>query len=346
MLPLSSAAILSLLATGGTTTNSNNNSPWSPSEWIINMNIGRELSTGSSILPENWGTSGARLCLQIPILIESDRTASNVVDDGFLGAKKSYQLHVLEDPTFIGMKGEQTVKFEDTGAWKISLSSRCGVGNKLRFYLDVSSNNNNDDNNNNIAAQRNDVTLFHNERLYFISNCWRKDNNNKELELGITEFQKIKSRLDVAQSRVESQLSHETGDRRLDGNNAFDTTLANIDMSFLIRERDDALNAYRDAEKMLPNKLSIAGPWPGTTDPLVIGEPGMILISNKNNNQRNKKKGGGLLSWYAAATGVEEFDVIGTWTATPQPDGDYEYYDDEEEEQTKQQQQQQSEVWE
>ena len=76
-----------------------------------------------------------------------------------------------------------------------------------------------------------------------------------------------------------------------------DTTMANIDILFLIRKQDNALNAYHDAKKIFCDELSTVSPWPGTTDPLVIGEPGMILISSENNqhnnnNNNNNKKGG------------------------------------------------------
>ena len=89
-----------------------------------------------------------------------------------------------------------------------------------------------------MVAQQNDVILLHNKRLYFLSNCWRKEDNenNKDVEFGVTEFHRVKSQLNIAQSKVESQFSHETGDRQFDDDNEFGTTMTNINMLFLVRE--------------------------------------------------------------------------------------------------------------
>lgn len=275
-------------------------SPWSPAEWRINLNIGREQGT---YMPEDWGASGARLSFPVSILVNSER---NELIDDYLGDAKPFGLDVLEDPVFVGANGEQTVPIDDTGSWKISMarSGKLGDSNKVRFFLDVSKGI--DD----IVAQRNDVSLRGKERLYFVANCWR---DSGELEEGLRRFRLVEARLEAAQANIDSQLSHESGDRRLDGTNPLETAMATIDMSKLVLERDEALNRLRNAEEQLPHgKLSTAGDWPGSTDKLVIGT-GKIAVKRKK----------GLWS--------EEFYIIGSWTATPIENEDFEYYEEDEE---------------
>lgn len=255
-------------------------------------------------MPAEWGASGARLSLPVSILVDSERNEG--IDD-FLGDAKPFLLDILEDGVFIGAKGEETVQFEDKGSWKISMprSGDLGDSSKLRFFFDLSGGKND------VVAQRNDVSLQGKERLYFVANCWR---DSAELEEGLKRFRSVQARLKAAQAKVDSQLSHETGDRRLDGTNPLETAMATIDMSLLVRDRDEALNLFRNAEKALPHgKLSAPGDWPGSTDKLVIG-PGKIAVKRKS----------GLWS--------EEFSIIGTWTATPVENEGYEYYYEEDEE--------------
>jgi hypothetical protein len=145
---------------------------------------------------------------------------------------------------------------------------------------------------------RNDVSLDPTERLYLLANGWRAG----DLERGLQRLRPLQERLDDAQARVDAQLSHETGDRRLDGDNPLETALAWTDMAGLVRQRDECRAALRVAAQTLPmaTSLSPPGAWPGTTEALVLG-PGTIGV---------KRKSGGLF-------GVVEFHVIGSFTATP-----------------------------
>jgi len=273
-------------------------SPWSPAEWRIQLDIGREPGT---YMPEEWGASGARLGLPVEVLIESESIPTGNERD-FVGGNKCYQLAVLEDATFVSKQGEETVRFGDTGGWKIATrrTGKAGDAAVLRLWLDLVD-----------SATRNDVRLDAGERLYCTANCWRES----ELEVGRKRIQPLVQAYEEAQERIDQRLPHETGDRRLDGTNLADTVLAYADMAVLVKQRDDRLQELRDAELKLPSpqvKLSTSGRWPGTTEELVVA-PGKVVVQRRN------------------PFGVEEFYIVGTWTASPL-EGVAEYYDDEEEE--------------
>jgi hypothetical protein len=283
-------------------------SPWSPAEWRINLNIGREPGT---YMPPEWGASLGRLALPVEILVESETVSASDVQaerDFMGGSGKCDRLSVLVDPVFVSTRGEETVEFADQGAWKILTrrTGKPGDAATLRFWLEVSGSKGE------IAAQRNDVALM-SERLYCTANCWRES----ELEAGLRRMRPIQAALDEAQAVVAERLSHETGDRRLDGTNPVDLAMASVDMAVLVKTRDDRLNEMREAERRLPfpsTELSAPGNWPGSTEKLIIAK-GKIGV---------KRKEGGLF-------GGEEVHIIGTWTASPL-ETDTEYYDDVEEE--------------
>jgi hypothetical protein len=278
-------------------------SPWSPAEWTVTLNIGREPGT---YMPEDWAASGGRLVLPLEVLVESEYyQEDNNKNEDYLGTN-ALRLSVLEDPAFISSKGQETVKFEEEGAWKISFrrSGKVGDASKLRFWLDVAAVPEDDDDNDTdeqVAARRNDVTLPAGERLYFVANCWRQ---GEELDKGRARFRPIQQAYEQAQQVLEQRLSHETGDRRLDGTNPMDTVKASLDMAAFVKNRDDRMRELRDAERVLPSpdiNNNNAGAWPGTDERLVIAS-GQVGI---------KRKMKGLL------TAGEEFVILGTWTAKP-----------------------------
>lgn len=279
------------------------NSPWSPAEWRININIGREPGT---YMPEEWGASGARLSLPLEIRIDSDSTSGDEERDFMGGA--SNEVTVLEDPTFVSNKGQEQVIFKDHGAWKIGVRrGKEGDASRLRFWVDLDK----EQDGGADSVARNDVTLNANERLFFVANCWREP----EIEAGLRRYRPLEANLVDAQASVDKQLSHDSGDRRLDGTNPIDTAMASLDMVVLVKNRDDCVQKLKDAEKKLPAptiKLSDPGCWPGTTERLVIA-PGTIGVKRKN----------GIL-------GAEEFHIVGTWTATPF-EGLSEFVEDDEE---------------
>lgn len=253
-------------------------------------------------MPEEWGGSGARLSLPLEVLIESDLSKEGHAEHDFMGGSSASKLTVLEDPTHVTMEGTQQVLFGDYGAWKLSMrrTGKAGDANKLRLWLDLDQKGN--------GATRNDVHLDAGERLYLITNCWRQD----EVDAGLRRYRPMEAALEAAQARVDEQLSHETGDRRLDGTNLMDTAKASLDMAVLVKNRDDAMQQVKDAERTLPpaKQLSTPGGWPGSSERLLMA-PGRIAVK--------RKKGP-----------FEEFHVVGSWTATPL-EGLSEFIEDEDE---------------
>lgn len=127
-----------------------------------------------------------------------------------------------------------------------------------------------------------------------MAQCWRE-----------TDFQKGKQRIKPleqaareAQERLERQLNHESGDRRLDGKDIVDTLAGSFSMAQLVMDRDNKLRDLREAERTLPGKLvSLPGHWPGTTEPFVLAR-GTLAVKRKK-----------LLR--------EEFHIVGKWRAAP-----------------------------
>lgn len=253
-------------------------SPWSPAQWRILIDVGRELGTE---MPKEWGASGARLVLPVDVVVGSE--AVDASRDEVLG-RGTMCIRPIQDATFVGLKGEQKVKIGE-GGWKVNLPpGGRGHASTLRFWLDVD------------EATRNDVTLP-GGRLYFSARCWREE----ELERGSRSIMPLVVAAEDAQRRVDAQLSHETGDRRLDGTDPVDTMLAFKDMAELVADRDNKLRLLKDAEQLFPRSADSLprGSWPGTTEPLAIA-PGDILLRRKN-----------LFG--------DDMCTLGTWQAIPLP---------------------------
>jgi hypothetical protein len=266
---------------------SSGRSPWAASEWCIQVNIGREAGTW---MPEEWAASGSRLPFNVEISVESGYATQKDQESEFMGSN-ALRLCVVEDPTYVTSQGMQYVEIPDEGGWKLQLPKQKGNAGTLRLWLDFEQSPELDEG---LAAVRNDVTLAVG-RLYFMAPCWREP----DLAIGYRKIKPIEAAAQTAQQRLDSQLSHESGDRRLDGTNPIDTALASIDMAGLVKERDDRVRDLREAERKLPRnprELPV-GFWPGTMDKLAIA-PGSIAV-------KRKKMFG------------EEFHIVGKWTAVP-----------------------------
>lgn len=272
----------------------NGNSPWKPASWQFVLNIGREAST---TLPEGWGQSGARLWLPLEISAQSDRL-SDAEQDPLLGRGANRLTVVDEAATYINEQGEQRVPIR-SGGWKLRMGRKKGYASFLRFWLDIGSNNsnsNNRGNNNPIVAQKNDVTLQANERLYFAALCWRQT----DYEIGRRKLQPILEAYQRAQAKVEQQVDHDSGDRRLDGTDALETLAAYKDMAGLTFDRDDKRRRLIEAQEYLPppEKLPL-GNWPGSTELLAV-QPMEIFVRRRQ----------GILPG-------EDYHLIGNWKAKP-----------------------------
>jgi hypothetical protein len=266
-----------------------NASPWASSEWRIKFNFGRDVDTDSSTnMYDGWGMSGARLALDIDVLVESTSYPDSSMERDFMGGSgASNSLSVLDDAFYVtSEKGQQYVRFGPTGAWKLSSrrTGRPGDASSLRFWLDVLD-----------TAVRNDVSLNAGERLYATANCWRE----RDFEIGRKRIAPDIKRAEDIQSTVTARLEHNTGDRRLDGTDFVDTALGSIDMAMLLNQRDEIFSQLRKSQQTLPGTKHVSRPghWPGSTEQLVITE-GKVGVK--------RRKG----FW-------EEFYILGTWTASP-----------------------------
>lgn len=278
------ASIFWILSTALTTA-----SPWASSEWRITFNFGRDMDAdGRAWKDDSWGESGARLGLSIDVLVESAAYPDSQIERDFIGGSgASNILSVLEDANYVTLeKGQNTVRFGPSGAWKLSTrrTGRPGDASVLRFWLDVL-----DD------AVRNDVSLKAGERLYATSNCWRET----DYEIGRKRLAPYFKRLDDMQRTITDRLDHTTGDRRLDGTDIVDTALGSIDMAILVNQRDELLSELRNVQMKLPGMTDVSslGHWPGSTEKLAVAE-GKVGVK--------RRKG----FW-------EEFQIVGTWMATP-----------------------------
>eukprot|EP00521_Asterionellopsis_glacialis_P006608 CAMPEP_0195284922 /NCGR_PEP_ID=MMETSP0707-20130614/2944_1 /TAXON_ID=33640 /ORGANISM="Asterionellopsis glacialis, Strain CCMP134" /LENGTH=231 /DNA_ID=CAMNT_0040344331 /DNA_START=209 /DNA_END=904 /DNA_ORIENTATION=+ len=230
-------------------------------------------------MPTNWGSSGGRLVLPMDVVVESDSCSSR---DELVGSG-ALKIRPLEPASFINDRGEQKVSIKE-GGWKIALPpGKKGHAAKLQFWLDFET-----------EASRNDVTLPVG-RIYFAANCWREE----ELIRGSRAIAPLVADYEEAQAIIEERLSHETGDRRLDGTDPIETMIAYKDMTELIVYRDEMRRRLKDAERYLPRNADKLprGHWPGATELLSIAPTEMFT--------KRKKLFG------------EDFLLLGKWKATP-----------------------------
>lgn len=261
--------------------------PWSPGRWRVDLDITYD--------PEE-ANEGGRLVLPTIVSIESDKAVEE--DD----TGKCDRLSIVKNPTFITNDGEQTVGLRSDGGWRISTrrSANKGTAGQLFLWMDVLE-----------SATRQGVTLEANQRLYLTANCWR----TTEFNVGLKKFDPLLRDYEAAQSRLELKLSHENGDRRLDGTDLIDTALASMDMAILVKKRDDCLRDVLNAELTLPNrrKVSSEGHWPGSDEQLTISN-GLII-------GKSLERG-----WFGLGGPKEA--VIGKWRAIPiyteNEEGDFE----------------------
>lgn len=257
-------------------------SPWSSSEWRLKL----EFDGGGG------DDGGTRVALAPEVLVESE--PQPVLEQFMLGSGKSDRITILEDPTFVTMSGEQTVRLGDEGGWKIlgRRTGKAGDAGELRIWLDIQDN-----------FSKNELQIDA-QRIYLTTNCWR----HEEFKVGSNRLKPLKQDYEDYQRQIQERLQHETGDRRLDGTNIVDTAMGSIDMTILMTKRDEARFRLKRAELKLPNRdNTVSGEWPGSTEPLYIAK-GRIEIKESQ-----------LLS--------ESYHTVGTWTALPlEHDDDVEYY--------------------
>lgn len=268
------------------------NSPWAPATWTLTLDFRRSNNGNSNKSPTNYGVSGSRVVIPITVEIQSDSPSPSSsggatnVEDSFVGPGTSL-LVPKTDGRYITLKGEQVVRFS-AGEWSLQFPpGKQGFASTLRFWMDLET-----------LLEKNDIVLPVGQRLYFLAKTWRED----EYARGLKRIRPVHERAKQAQERLEGTLSHERGDRRLDGKDALETLQAYGDMTQLVLERDmsrqDLLNAlerFPPPDQELPE-----GPWPGAEE--------WMTLSNQNNP---------ILITKPKVLLGEEFLTVGTWTATP-----------------------------
>lgn len=240
-----------------------------------------------------WAASGARLGFAVDCRIKSERS-SDESELEWTGGRSAQQVTVLEDPVYVTAAGEQVLYIpEKGGGWSMQLPRQKGQAGTLRLWLDLEES----EDEAGLAAKKNDVTLDASDRLYLSAKCWREN----DYQIGKRKMIPIQKAAQDAQDRVNARLSHESGDQRLDGKDALETINASIEMAVLIKQRDEALQALREAELILPSsndgKSALFGGWPGTTEGLVLAT-GTVSVKRKKFLR-------------------DEFHIVGTWRATP-----------------------------
>jgi hypothetical protein len=261
-------------SSGITSTSPTSKSPWAPATWIITLELGTE-------------DNGSRIVTPITVQVESTSLPSNKNEmDPFIGPGAS-SLVPQTTGTYISLKGEQTLQLS-TGGWTLEFPPGGGGKNKglatqVRMWMDLESN-----------VERNNVAFEKGQRLYFAAKAWRED----DYEFGLRRMKPIHQAYKRAQQVLNEKLSHESGDRRLDGKDAMETLQAYGDMTQLVLDRDVKRQEWLQAlEKYPPVDGSISidnddgdyddnnrnrkeedlpeGPWPGAEE--------WMTLSNQNN---------------------------------------------------------------
>ena len=221
-----------------------------------------------------------------------------------------------------------------------SSNSKNGKASTLRICLEV---NNNDNNPTSSVIERGGVTILPNHcQLFLTANVWRESS----LEAGQRQIVPLWKQAKKAQSELEQQLSHESGDRRLDGVDLVDTISAYSDMASLVWKRDETRSKLQDALRVYPpppppqqqsttddddisnddGTYLPEGIWPGDVEWLSISNGGVdsnpiymspvatLTTATVNHDSRkslNNKN--------------NDVQLVGTWSAEPiLPEGVYE----------------------
>ena len=338
---------------------SSEESPWASSTWLLKLDFCRSKqtssqqkqkqndNTGSSNSNNNknnndapftsYGALGSRLVVNFPVMVDADDDMNNKqYPDKFVGRGASVirpNYNANDDDNndeedernrnrnkntnnyfeYITMKGTQRIELSQ-GGWTVEFPSsgiyNRGKATKLKFYFDLVTD-----------LERNDIVLPAGTRLYFTTKCWRE----QEYDYGLIKIKPIRDEFQIAQQILDDQLSHESGDRRLDGNDPIETLKAYKDMTKLVLNRDrkrmelrNAINGQKDYGHGYPGSDDHPeGPWPGSTEWLTISENNPIYarVPKKNNKNKNNllqqlmSKGGG-----GGGDNDYHFGRVGTWT--------------------------------
>jgi hypothetical protein len=203
--------------------------------------------------------------------------------------------------TYITNEGQQTLDVSN-GGWTMEFPTGGGQGRatQLKFWFTLQTD-----------ARKNDIFLEAGSVLCGQAICWRED----EWEVGHNKMIPIVQLAEEAQSRLDQQLSHETGDRRLDGTDGPLETLQGykamaalvLDRDLKLQQKAKALKVYPPIDQDLPE-----GAWPGAVEWLSVSTSANPLYVVRKT----------MLG--------EDYQLVGTFKATPvfseEDDSYYEEY--------------------
>ncbi|KAL7519842.1 hypothetical protein ACHAWX_004596 [Stephanocyclus meneghinianus] len=336
-------------------------SPWSPGKWKFTLQFRREDPPSSpdslfdnkprrneynslvtKLMGNEWGTNGAQLVLPFQVLVTADvpkdKTAIHInkkaVQLAWLGGKPTGSMECISQhcrssddtvysATYINEKGQQNVQLSP-GPWRIEppipiLTSSTGKAlpgqaSTLRFCLTLDT-----------AIQRNSIQFPQNQLLLLQSNTFRQE----QYETGVRTLLPYQYAKENAQQKLDEQLSHESGDRRLDGTDLLPLLEGYKDVAGLVWDRDDKYRKWREVEGVLPSMENFKvqggydidsilddetrwGVWPGDTDLLTIERGTILAVVDK------KETKGALFPWMESGDGDNVDTVlVGRWSAAP-----------------------------
>lgn len=330
---------------------SSGDSPWASATWLLKLDFYRQQSSSEQKKQEDntkdisnnnapfssYGALGSRLVVNCPVMVEADDDINNKkYPDPFIGRGASVirpytndeienvdknNSHIMDSINndnnfeYVTMKGTRRIELS-RGGWTVNFPPggiyNYGKATKLKFYLDLMTD-----------LERNDIVLPAGTRLYFIANAWRE----KEYDSGQIKIKPIRDELNKAQQILDDQLSHESGDRRLDGTDPIETLRAIKDMTGLVLNRDrkrtalrNAISGGQDGHGYPASDDHPEGPWPGSTEWLTVSENNPIYarVPKRRENSRDKDPMN-LIQQFMSRQGRGgendyHFGRVGTWT--------------------------------
>jgi hypothetical protein len=209
--------------------------------------------------------------------------------------------------SFVSEKGQQFVPICRQGGWTIIRSNNNNNRKEqLQLWLDVE---------NDVCKK--DVSINKHTRLYLTANCWRQ---NEELHQNLQYLTFLYEQAKEAQERLNQALDHQTGDRRLDGDNAMDTLAAYKDMAQLLQNRDQTLQLFNEQQQRTalpppPHLHNLQfGHVPGSQQLLAIHPIAIYMSTPQQQQQQQSTSFWNFLSSPFTSTPTP---LIGTWKPTP-----------------------------
>jgi hypothetical protein len=132
--------------------------------------------------------------------------------------------------------------------------------------------------------------------------------------------------MENTQRLLEDKLNHDSGDRRLDGNDLFETLGGYRDIAELVAARDARRREWAEIEGVLPKLMNINvnqkvdisklliderwGVWPGDTELMTVERGVILAVVEKEKSKANR------FPWMQQDRSAETV-VVGKWSLVP-----------------------------